>query len=73
MNFKEKQKEIMEKYDEQISAISIANKVDMGIAYDMFKKNVTMNAKYPYKTYKEAEEQAKKDFEELHEIAKQEA
>lgn len=72
MNFYEKEKEIKTKYNEPIGAISEANHVDMDIAYSMFKANVTKGAKYSYKSYKEAEELAKKDFEELHRIAESE-
>ncbi len=69
MNFYQKEKEIKDKYNEPIGAISKANGVNMDIAYSMFKANATKGAKYPYLTYKEAEELAKKDFEELHRIA----
>lgn len=65
--FREKKEEIAVKYDEQIRAIAKANDVDMGVALDMFKSNIMHNGKYPY--IKLDEEEARKDFEELLQIA----
>ena len=69
MDYKEKKKEIEEKYVEPIKAIAVANDVDMGVAYEMFKTNITQGGKYQYAKFNE--EEAKKDFEELIELAKQ--
>lgn len=65
MEFKEKKRFIEEKYNDAIRAIAIANDVDMGVAYDMLRNNVMDGGKNPYVNMKEA----KKDFEELKEIA----
>lgn len=65
MDYKDKKHEIQRKYVEAIKAIAIANDVDMGVAYDMLKDNVMNNGKNPYVEM----EAARKDFEELKEIA----
>ena len=65
MDYKDKKYEIQRKYVEAIKAIAIANDVDMGVAYDMLKDNVMNNGKNPYVNM----EAARKDFEELKEIA----
>lgn len=65
MDYKDKKYEIQRKYVEAIKAIAIANDVDMGVAYDMLKDNVMNNGKNPYVDM----EAARKDFEELKEIA----
>lgn len=65
MEYKDKKHEIQRKYVEVIKAIAIANDVDMGVAYDMLKDNVMRNGKNAYVNM----EEARKDFEELKEIA----
>lgn len=65
-NYKEKKEKIMEKYDRAIRAIAYANNVDMGVALDMLEENVLRDGRYAYVNV----EEAKKDFEELDEIAK---
>lgn len=65
MDYKEKKEKIEEKYNDAIRAIAIANDVDMGVGYDMLKDNVMNNGKNAYVNM----EEAKKDFEELKEIA----
>lgn len=65
MEYKDKKHEIQRKYVEAIKAIAIANDVDMGVGYDMLKDNVMNNGKNPYVNV----EAARKDFEELKEIA----
>lgn len=65
MDYKEKKRQINKKYDYAIAAIAFANDVDMGVAYDMLKDNVMNNGKNPYVDM----EAARKDFEELKEIA----
>lgn len=65
MEYKDKKHEIQRKYVEAIKAIAIANDVDMGVGYDMLKDNVMNNGKNPYVNM----EAARKDFEELKEIA----
>ena len=65
-----KKEEIMEKYIEPIKAISKANNVDMGVAFDMFQDNV-MNGTIRYQYVEFNVEEAKKDFEELLGVAKE--
>lgn len=65
MDYKEKKRMINEKYVDAIRAIAIANDCDMGVAYDMLKDNVMNNGKNPYVNM----EAARKDFEELRNIA----
>ena len=66
MNYGAKKEEIIEKHIRAIRAIAYANNVDMGVALDMLEENVLRDGKYAYVKV----EEAKKDFEELDEIAK---
>ena len=66
MDYKEKKEELMKKYERVIGAISIANDMDMGVAWDMLVSNVTRGGTYPYVK----EEEFKKDYQELLELAK---
>lgn len=66
MDYKKKKEEMMEKYKYAIYAISVANGVDVGVAFDMLKSNMTRGGNY---TYVNAEE-FNKDYEELLELAR---
>lgn len=39
---------MMAKHDRAITAIAYANNVDMGVAFDMLKSNMTRGGSYPY-------------------------
>ncbi|MBO5179260.1 MAG: hypothetical protein J6B87_02815 [Clostridia bacterium] len=65
MDYKEKKRMINEKYVDAIRAIAIANDCDMGVAYDKLKYNIMDGGNYPYVN----EAEARKDFEELRNIA----
>lgn len=66
MDYREKKEQMMEKYDFAIRAIAVANNVDMGVAFDMLKSNMTRGGNYAYVNA----EEFNKDYEELLEIAK---
>ncbi len=62
MNYAEKKKELEAKYADVIAVISRNENVDMGVAFDMFKKNVKNGANYGWRD-------AEQDFAELTEAA----
>lgn len=66
MNYIEKKKEMMAKYERAIFAVADANEVDIGVGFDMLKSNIIQGAKYQYVN----EEEFKKDYDELLELAK---
>ncbi len=49
MNYAEKVKELQEKYADVVAVISRNENVDMGVAFDMFKKNVKNGAMYGWR------------------------
>jgi len=59
--YEEKKKEMMEKYDYAIKALSVANDVDMGAAFDMLKTNARVPHNYDYVNQEELE----RDYREL--------
>lgn len=67
--YKEKKEEMMQKYDYAIKALSVANDVDMGVAFDMLKTNARVPQNYAYVNQAELE----KDYNELLELAKNSA
>ena len=66
MDYKKKKEEMMEKYKYAIYAISVANGVDIGAAFDMLKSNMTRGGNYAYVNA----EEFNKDYEELLELAR---
>ena len=62
MNYTEKKKELEAKYADVVAVISHNENVDMGVAFDMFKKNVKNGAMYGWRD-------AEKDFADLKEAA----
>ena len=65
--FKEKKEEMMEKYQYAINAISVANNVDVGVAFDMLLSNANgVGEHYDYVN----EEELKKDAQELEALVK---
>lgn len=66
MDYREKKEEMMEKYKYAIYAISVANGMDIGVAFDMLISNMTRGGNYPYVKA----EEFNKDYDELLNIAK---
>lgn len=66
--YEQKKKEMMEKYDYAIKSLSVANDVDMGVAFDMLKTNARVPHNYDYVNQEELE----KDYRELLELANDE-
>ncbi len=62
--YEEKKNEMKEKYAYAINALSVANGVDVGVAFDMLKANAR-GADYKYVK----EEELKADYEELVRLA----
>ena len=67
MNYGEKKEEMMKKYEDATRAVAIANDVDMGVAFEMLESNINRGGTYSYVK----EEEFKKDYQELLELAKQ--
>ena len=63
--YEEKKNEMMQKYDYAIKALSVANNVDMGVAFDMLKTNARVPQNYAYVNQDDLE----KDYRELLEAA----
>ena len=61
MNYKEKKEEMKKKYEYAVNAISVANGVDVGVAFEMLRANVINDGNYPLVNI----EEFKKDYEEL--------
>lgn len=61
MNYKEKKEEMKKKYEYAVNAISVANGVDIGVAFEMLRANVINDGNYPLVNI----EEFKKDYEEL--------
>ena len=63
--YAEKKEEMLVKYDYAIKALSVANGVDIGVAFDMLKTNARVPQNYSYVNQEELE----KDYKELLELA----
>lgn len=61
MNYKEKKDEMRKKYEYAVNAISVANGVDVGVAFEMLRANIMNDGNYPLVNIDEF----KKDYEEL--------
>ena len=61
MDYKTKKEEMRKKYEYAVNAISVANGVDVGVAFEMLRADVINEGKYPFVN----EEEFKKDYEEL--------
>lgn len=61
MNYKEKKDEMRKKYEYAINAISVANNVDVGVAFEMLRADIIDGAKYPIVNL----EEFKADYDEL--------
>lgn len=61
MNYKEKKAEMKQKYEYAINAISVANGVDVGVAFEMLRANIINGGNYPVVNV----EEFKKDYDEL--------
>lgn len=61
MNYREKKEEMRKKYEYAVNAISAANGVDVGVAFEMLRANVINGGLYPIVNV----EEFKKDYEEL--------
>ena len=61
MNYKEKKAEMKKKYEYAVNAISVANGVDVGVAFEMLRANIINDGNYPLVNV----EEFKKDYEEL--------
>lgn len=61
MDYKTKKEEMRKKYEYAVNAISVANGVDVGVAFEMLRADIINNGKYPFVN----EEEFKKDYEEL--------
>ena len=61
MNYREKKEEMKKKYEYAVNAISVANGVDVGVAFEMLRANVINGGSYPIVNV----EEFKKDYEEL--------
>lgn len=66
--YAEKKEEMLVKYDYAIKALSVANGVDMGVAFDMLKTNARVPQNYSYVNQEELE----KDYRELLEASNDE-
>ena len=67
MTYAEKKEAMKVKYSHAINAISLANDVDLGVAFDMLDANVLRNGKYTFVN----EQEYAIDSEELQKIAAQ--
>lgn len=61
MDYKTKKEEMKKKYEDAVNAISVANGVDVGVAFEMLRADIINGGKYPFVN----EEEFKKDYEEL--------
>lgn len=61
MNYREKKDAMRKKYEYAVSAIAVANGVDMGVAFEMLRANILDGGKYPIVNI----EEFKKDWEDL--------
>lgn len=61
MSYKEKKEEMKKKYEYAINAISVANGVDVGVAFEMLRADIINGGNYPIVNI----EEFKKDYDEL--------
>ncbi len=61
MSYKEKKEEMKKKYEYAINAVSAANGVDVGVAFEMLRADIINGANYPIVNI----EEFKKDYDEL--------
>ena len=48
MDYKTKKEEMRKKYEYAVNAISVANGVDVGVAFEMLRADVINEGKYPF-------------------------